>query len=71
MRLSLTDIPTACCACSRVLPHRPHTRMTDRWATQKADLWSFGAFIAQIVTGHPIFKGGSDYMTFKRVLKKR
>ena len=45
--------------------------MTDRWATQKADLWSFGAFIAQIVTGHPIFKGGSDYMTFKRVLKKR
>lgn len=38
---------------------------------QRADLWSFGAFIAQIVTGMPPFKGGSDYLTFKRVLARK
>ena len=42
--------------------------INNKFATQRADLWSFGAFIAQIVTGTPIFKGGSDYLTFKRVL---
>ena len=36
-----------------------------------ADLWSFGVFIAQIVTGWPCFKGGSDYLTFKRVLARK
>ena len=31
--------------------------INNKFATQRADLWSFGAFIAQIVTGWPIFKG--------------
>jgi len=44
--------------------------INNKFTTQRADLWSFGAFIAQITTGQPIFKGGSDYLTFKRVLAR-
>ena len=45
--------------------------INNQYATQRADLWSFGVFIAQIVTGWPCFKGGSDYLTFKRVLARK
>ena len=45
--------------------------INNKFATQRADLWSFGAFVAQVVTGMPPFKGGSDYLTFKRVLAKK
>ena len=45
--------------------------INNKFATHHADLWSFGSFIAQIVTGAPIFKGGSDYLTFKRVLARK
>ena len=45
--------------------------INNKFATQRADLWAFGAFIAQLVTGHPIFKGASDYLTFKRVLARK
>ena len=45
--------------------------INNKFATQRADLWSFGVFVAQIVTGWPCFKGPSDYLTFKRVLAKK
>ena len=42
--------------------------INNKFADQRADLWSYGCFLAQLITGMPPFKGGSDYLTFKRVL---
>jgi len=37
-------------------------------ADWRADLWSLGCFVCQLLFGMPHFKGGSDYLTFKRAL---
>lgn len=37
----------------------------------RADLWSFAGFVTMLLTGFPAFKGGSDYLTFKRVLARK
>lgn len=43
----------------------------NKYADTRADLWSFGCFVAQLVCGWPPFKGGSDYLTFLRVQARR
>lgn len=35
----------------------------------RADLWSLGGTLFHLTTGMPPFKGGSEYLTFKRVLE--
>mmetsp|Transcript_11954 Transcript_11954/g.20173 ORF Transcript_11954/g.20173 Transcript_11954/m.20173 type:complete len:471 (+) Transcript_11954:53-1465(+) len=37
-------------------------------ADYRSDLWSIGCFACQLLAGNPPFKGGSDYLTFKRVI---
>ncbi|KAL1530153.1 hypothetical protein AB1Y20_001069 [Prymnesium parvum] len=37
----------------------------------RSDLWSLGCFIFMLLTGVPAFKGGSDYLTFKRTLARK
>ena len=37
----------------------------------RSDLWSLGAFACMVISGHPCFKGGSDYLTFKRVMHRK
>ena len=39
----------------------------NKYTDQRADLWSYGCFLGQLIGGMPPFKGGSDYLTFKRV----
>lgn len=36
-----------------------------------ADLWSLGCFVYMLLVGTPAFKGGSDYLTFKRTLARK
>ena len=45
--------------------------INNKFADQRADLWSFGCFVAMILVGKPPFRGGSDYLTFKRVLARK
>ena len=49
----------------------PPEAINNKHTDQRGDLWSFGCFIAMIITGWPHFKGGSDYLTFKRVLARK
>ncbi|KAL3928415.1 MAG: hypothetical protein SGPRY_002398, partial [Prymnesium sp.] len=36
-----------------------------------AYLWSLGCFVYMLLVGTPAFKGGSDYLTFKRTLARK
>ena len=45
--------------------------INNKFADQRADLWSLGCFLMQIIEGMPPFKGGSDYLTFKRVIARK
>ena len=42
--------------------------INNEFTDQRADLWSYGVFLTMLLTGTPPFKGGSDYLTFKRAL---
>ena len=47
----------------------PPEAINNKPADFRADLWSFGGTLYHLVTGHPPFKGPSEYLTFKRVLE--
>ncbi|KAG8466345.1 hypothetical protein KFE25_002101 [Diacronema lutheri] len=49
--------------------YMPPEAINNKPADFRADLWSFGGTLYHLVTGHPPFKGPSEYLTFKRVLE--
>jgi 3-phosphoinositide dependent protein kinase-1 len=42
--------------------------LKDRNACKASDLWAFGCMIYQMLAGRPPFKGGSEYLTFEKIL---
>lgn len=51
--------------------YMPPEAINNKPADFRADLWSYGGTIFHLVTGQPPFKGGSEYLTFKRVLEQK
>eukprot|EP00304_Pavlova_gyrans_P007297 CAMPEP_0206058624 /NCGR_PEP_ID=MMETSP1466-20131121/47096_1 /ASSEMBLY_ACC=CAM_ASM_001126 /TAXON_ID=44452 /ORGANISM="Pavlova gyrans, Strain CCMP608" /LENGTH=527 /DNA_ID=CAMNT_0053433921 /DNA_START=24 /DNA_END=1604 /DNA_ORIENTATION=+ len=49
--------------------YMPPEAVNNQPADYRADLWSFGGTIYHLMTGQVPFKGGSEYLTFKRVLE--
>ncbi|KAB5583695.1 putative 3-phosphoinositide dependent protein kinase-1 [Coniochaeta sp. 2T2.1] len=42
--------------------------LTDKSAGKPSDLWAFGCIIFQLLAGRPPFKGGSEYLTFQKIV---
>lgn len=49
--------------------YMPPEAINNQPADYRADLWCFGGTLFHMVAGVPPFKGGSEYLTFKRVLE--
>lgn len=49
--------------------YMPPEAINNKPSDFRADLWSLGGTIYHLVTGALPFKGGSEYLTFKRVLE--
>lgn len=45
--------------------------INNKFADQRADIWSYGVFVAMLVTGKNLFRGGSEYLTMKRALERK
>jgi 3-phosphoinositide dependent protein kinase-1 len=42
--------------------------LTNKSACKASDLWAFGCIIYQLLAGRPPFKGGSEYLTFQKIV---
>lgn len=42
--------------------------LTNKSVGKPSDLWAFGCIIYQLLAGRPPFKGGSEYLTFQRIV---
>ncbi|CAK7272752.1 serine/threonine protein kinase [Sporothrix epigloea] len=42
--------------------------LMDKSASKASDLWAYGCIIYQLLAGRPPFKGGSEYLTFQKIV---
>lgn len=42
--------------------------LTNKEGGKPTDLWAFGCVMFQLLTGRPPFKGGTEYLTFEKIL---
>ncbi len=42
--------------------------LMDKSANKASDIWAFGCIIYQLLAGRPPFKGGSEYLTFQKIV---
>lgn len=42
--------------------------LTNKSVGKPSDLWAFGCIIYQLIAGRPPFKGGSEYLTFQKIV---
>jgi 3-phosphoinositide dependent protein kinase-1 len=42
--------------------------LTDKAAGKASDVWAFGCIVYQLLAGRPPFKGGSEYLTFQKIV---